>query len=358
MNEQEMQFADPDWKPTGPLTVPQENIVAGASLPEPAKNPAYGASLNASMPLYKQGYRGSLQESSSYIAPVAQQMPYQSMKAVPRRSRWWLWVLIAFLVISMSGAMSHSFERGGYGFGPSFRKPAPGFGEQTYDLKDASQVSISDPYGAITVQVGNGNSVAVQADDGSQPDVSYQGQNMVITSQGSGDITVIVPQSVALNLSTGSTAIEVDGFSGQLSVQTDSGTITLNGDSLSEQSTIKTNSGNINLDQGSVNGNATISAETGTITLDQENLSGQVALSTGGNGNIEFTGTLDAQGKYQFTTDSGSIDLTLPGNTSMQMTVTQKAGAYQSDFPKSTGNLPQAAVTVTTNSGDIGIHKQ
>jgi len=42
----------------------------------------------------------------------------------------------------------------------------------------------------------------------------------------------------------------------------------------------------------------------------------------------------------------------------MQMKVSQKSGAFHSDFPPNSGNQPQANVDVTTNSGDISIVQQ
>jgi len=339
MNEQEMQFADPDWQPRGSLPLPQEDTIAGPSPIQPVNNSiSYDISQDAGVSSYEQGYRGSPQRySSPYNSPVAQQMPVRQVGGARRRSGWWIWLIIIIVVISMISSMSHSFNRSQAfpgGQGPGFGSP-PGF---TYALKGESQLAINDSSGSITVRVEDGDrqEVTVESDNNSGPDVGYTAGGMTINSTDDGDITVIVPQGVTLSINAAT--IEVDGFTGQLSAQTSSDSITLNNDTLSGQSSI--------------------TSQSGDISLNQVALSGQVTVATGGSGGIEFNGTLDPNGTYQFTTDNGNIDLTLPADTAMQVSSTPGTGTFQSDFANPTGNGPRAGVTVRTNSGDIGIHQR
>jgi len=365
MNEQEMQFADPDWKPTGPLSAPQDNVAADAVAPRPGTNSAYDAGQYVtSMAPYEQGYRGTpFEEEAAFLPPVARQTTAGSTGGAHRRSWWWVWLILIILFLSMLGGISRSVDRGhGFGPDPSFQHPFPKEqGSSTYDLQNASQISITNQQGSITVQVadGNSNQVLVRTQDGSQAAVSYAGNSMNITSA-DGDATnllITVPQNVALNLDTVMGSIEVDGFTGQLSAQTGYGPITLNYDTLNRQSKITSDSGYIGLEQGSLH-DATITDQRGSILLDQEQLSGQVEISTGGNGAIAFNGSLDARGKYQFTTDTGRIDLALPAGTSMQTQVSAGSGSYHSDFSASSKNSPQAQVILQTNAGDITVMKQ
>ena len=364
MNEQEMQFADPDWKPTGPLSESQESVTADAAVPRPAISDVYDTGQYASAAPYEQGYRGSSPErGDAFIPPVvAQQTASGPAGATRRRSWWWVWLILIILFISMVSGMSRSVNRGPGNFGvPPFQRSFPKGQIGTYDLKGASQISINDQLGSIIIQAaeGNSNQVVIQTQDGSQPAVTYAGKSINITA-GSGEganLLISVPQNVALNLSTVAGGIEVDGFTGQLSAQTAYGVITLNYDALSGQSRINSDSGYISLEQGSL-ADSTIIDQRGSILLDQEHLSGQVKISAGGNGAIGFNGTLDSRGKYQFATDTGSIDLALPANTSMQTQVSAGSGSYHSDFLASSGGSPQAAVTLQTNAGDITIVKQ
>jgi hypothetical protein len=346
MNEQEMQFADPDWQPTRPVPGSQENSATGTHSTESA----YGARQGVSASSYEQGYRSSQWDLSSSIPPAIAQESGRAAGATHRRSSWWIWLIIIVLLLPLVGGISHSFNRGSGVRGDPGRFPQQAPAQQAppqqvypnqYGLRGASQIAINDSSGDVIVQVANGNTdkVGVQTDDGSQPAIAYSSNAATMTiSANNSNLIVLVPQNVSLHINSNSGRIEVDGYSGQLSAQSDSGTITLNGDA--------------------VNGQSTISSSSGDIRLNQDALRGQVTINTGGNGNIGFSGLLDSQGKYQFTTDSGNIDLYLPIGTPMQVQDSPGSGSYQSDFPNLTGTAPQASVTVKTNSGTIGIHQR
>ncbi len=337
MNEQEMQFADPDWQPRGSAPLPQEDTIAGTPPVQPVNSTfPYDAGTSP----YEQGYRGSSQSQySSYIPPAAQQTQGRQVSGARRRSGWWIWLIIIIVAISMLSSMSHSYNRS-----PTFPgDQGPKFGPPqiyTYALKDASQLSINDSSGDVNVQIGNigTKEITVQiGNNASSPDVTYTGNGMTLSSSDDGSVTVIVPPDAGLGLNINANSVEIDGFTGQVVAQTVSGSITLREDTLSGQSTI--------------------TSQSGDITLDHDGLSGQVTVQTGGSGTIDFNGTLDSQGKYQFTTDSGDITLDLPANTAMQVSSSPGTGNYQNDFANPTGGTPRAAVTVKTNSGDIGIHQ-
>ncbi len=342
MNEQEMQFADPDWQPTRPVLGSQENIATGTHSTESA----YGARQGASASSYEQGYRSSQWDLSSSIPPAIAQESGRAAGATHRRSSWWIWLIIIVFLLPLVGGISHSFDRGSGVRGDpgrfSQQAPPQQVYPNQYGLRGASQIRINDSSGNVRVQIADGSTdkVGVQTDDGSQPTIAYSSNatTMTISANNNSNLIVLVPQNVSLHLNSSSGGIEVDGYAGQLFAQSDSGTIILNGDTVSGQSTISSSSGN--------------------IQLNQDALSEQVAIHTGGNGNIGFAGLLDSQGKYQFTTDSGNIYLYLPIDTSMQVQDSPGSGSYQSDFPNPTGTAPQASVTVKTNSGTIGIHQR
>lgn len=357
MNEQEMQFADPDWKPMGSLPAPQGNVVVHAPTPVAGaglNSPASPVSSPANLPAYGQGYQG--------VRPALQaqlQQPFGYQAYAPRRrsqSRWWVWVIVAIFVMSMISGVGMYGAMGKHA-AFSGAPPIPEQHKQVYDMKGATELDINDLSGNVVVKAApdGSTSVIIISDQGGEPKANYQGQSMVLTSDDT--ITVFVPQNIALKLSGGTNDFEVDDFTGLLTAQTNSGNLSLINDNLSQGSSLNTNSGTIDQEQGSAN-NASITSTTGEITLDQVNFSGQVAVSTGGNGTITYTGgTLDPQGKYQFTTESGAINLSLPSGTAMHMTVSQKGGNFDSAFPPDAGNAPRAEVGIETGSGDITINK-
>lgn len=335
MSEQEMQFADPDWQPRGPQARPQESTNTSPPLVQQvSSNVPYNASQDAEPQSYEQGYRVSpYRQSLPYVPAVVQQGSGRQGSGTHRRSFWWVWLVVIIIAISMFSGISRSSH--GIGFS-AYPKPIP---EQKYyhDLNGATQLLINDLGGSVMVQVGNtsGSLVMVQPDDRTSPDVSYAKGTMTITIDDSAGVVVTVPENMAASLHIDADSVEVDGFNGQLSAQTDSGAITLTQDSLDGQSTLTSQSGN--------------------IVLNQTRLSENTSIQTGGAGNITFTGSLAVAGTYQFRTESGNITLQLPSDSALQVSPTQNNGSYQSDFANHTGNRPLAAVTVITDSGSIQI---
>jgi DUF4097 and DUF4098 domain-containing protein YvlB len=51
------------------------------------------------------------------------------------------------------------------------------------------------------------------------------------------------------------------------------------------------------------------------------------------NGDISFAGSIDPQGRYEFTTHSGDMDLAIPRDASAQVGVSTWNGTIDSDFP-------------------------
>lgn len=392
MNEQEMQFADPDWQPDE-QTYSQSDS-AGSLQPGKAyiKNDFSGAgqkvggssysSSKSTYSPYDQGYKGSSYQVPPYATPGStsrRQTPaYQTRNASPR-SLWWIWLIAIFvfiLIISQinSTRQFHTFPGppGGIpGQHHQFNRPGPGFPQGNtyfYTPASATAVQLNDPSGAIVIQTGDPTSDQITATTTDSQDnaVSFTEHNDVVTISlnnpvpgNNNDITVALPANItSLNLTTTEGDIEVDYYNGSLAANTNGGNITLNQDILSNKSTLSTVTGTINLQSSSIVGPATIASTSGTIILDAA-LSGQVTVQTGEDGYINFTGILDQHGTYQFTTDQGNLDLTLPASTSMQVTHTTATDwSYQSDFTDMTGASPQAVVHVKTNSGAISIHNQ
>lgn len=340
MNEQEMQFADPDWQPSNQASVSQESGAASISEQPVRSNHIVNQHSSASSYTpYEQGYNARRDMPSGIILPAAVQRPDQPLRVSHRRSLWWLWVLLFILIPMLFGGIVHPFGRGG-DHRPAFLSPGQIPSSFTlYDLKGDAHITINDPSHSITVQVVSGNTgqIGVQTDDGFQTGIEYNADTLAVTDNTS-NITVIVPQHIALQLNTKSGEIDVSGYTGQLAAQSDSGAITLRDDALTDQSTVSSNSGD--------------------ITLNQAVLVGQVAITTGGSGSITFNGLLDPQGQYQFTTERGSINLSLPQGIAMQVQDSVGSGSYQSDFSNPTGDIPQATVTVQTKSGAVRIHQQ
>ncbi len=365
MSNQEMQFADPDWKPTQQLDKKASPQEREAYRPQP---------INAD-PHEQQQWRAAQaappqQERYAGLPPYAgvapQQMQGRDFRQPQYRRRGrgpWFWIICAIILISLMS--------GGLGF-PHTRFGNSPIGEKLlhYTVKGQPTIVINDANGAIHVVVGNSNNdVTIQSvgqnnffGDPNDIQVKYNQDGNTISANaqengpGSVDLNVTVPQGTILQLNTDSGDISVNGVDGQM--------------------TLTTNSGSINASNDVISGSSTITTNSGDITAKQTALNGQEKVSTS-SGDINFAGTIGTSGSYQFQTDSGSVNLSVPSASAFHVDASTPSGSINSDFPgvnvqnNNSGSGAQAhgdvggssqgqgaTVTITTGSGDINLQHQ
>ena len=294
----------------------------GASLPQQSEEPYVHIGS------YTDGYRA--QSSSGIPLRTGQQK---------RRSPW-LWIVLALIIFSlMGGAFSrmnvdHPSRFPDVGMTDHFK---PDGNAQQYQVGVHPTIVINDPNGSITVHTGSDDGVVTVQTDGrdqeSIPAATVDHGNVTLNiavdkSQSEQTLDVTVPNEADLVLQTDSGNIDVTGVNGQVNLTSDSGTITLSQVSLARNSSVSTNSGD-----------------------------------------IRFDGAIDPNRSYQFQSESGSVDVTLPPDTSFHAAVTTNSGSFNSDFPEvnsqpSGGNIvgdvgdsPRANVMIKTDSGSINLNK-
>src|SRR5579875_382712 len=371
MSDQEMQFADPDWKPTRPLNKnnpPQQQEIDAT---QPVNAGSQEQQWQAPPPLrdYQDGYAGAGQQipadqefdypntnSYSYAPPNnVSRTPYRQQAR--RRGRGpWLWIIIAIIILGfMSGGFGSAFR--GFGFQNSVTEP------HTFTVGNQPTIIIDDSSGSVHVQSnGSSDSVNVQAikqvgffGNPNNENVIYKQSGNTVTidfngQSGSVDFNVTVPGNSNLQTQTNSDDITVDGVSGQMILSTDSGDITTTNDTLSGSSQLTNNSGDINGRQDQLTGPATLNDNSG---------------------DINFDGSITGSGNYQFTNDSGDITVNLNGNASVNASAgsgsidtnvpsinvqNNDSGATASGYIGSSGSSAQ--LTLKTNSGDIHLNTQ
>ena len=329
MSNQEMQFADPDWKPSQQLdtnNIPQDQEVY---TPQPINTDyreqnKWGSAPSSSP--QQEGYTGL----RPYAGPVSGQMQGGNIRQRPysRRGRGpWFWIILAFIVISLISGGSHFGNGFGDGNGPGFGHNP--FNQQqmmgkpiTYSVTGQPTIVINDPNGNVTVTVGQSNSdVNIQPVNGNNffgnpsnlpvtssqsPDGNTININTQDSGQGSVDLNVVVPQNTILQLQTESGDINVSGVDGQMTLITTNGGIDASNDVLSGSSTITTNTGD-----------------------------------------IHFDGTISKGGNYQFSTSSGTINVALPSSPAFHVVATTNSGSI--DIPG-----VQNHSSGTQVSGDVG----
>ena len=336
MSNQEMQFADPDWKPSQKLDAKTGTQEQETFIPEPV-NADSRERWNTPPPPPPR------QEMYTGLPPYAGATPQQPVRGQYRQGPYrrggrgiWFWVILAFIIISLMGGGFGSVFRswdGGYRFGGSSTSSSVE-GPRFFKVSSTTPtVVINGDGGAINVQpssdartvtirdTGNpgfsGNPNDTQVNYTQSSDLNTINANVQDNGQGSVDFTVTVPQDTNLQLSNNS-----------------GGDITIDGVTLSGNSTITTDSGS-----------------------------------------ISFNGTLGPSGTDQFTTSSGRIDLTVPANSAFHLKAFTSSGTINTpDFPSvkqtntqagtqatgNVGNVSQgqgATVTLNTDSGNINVQR-
>jgi hypothetical protein len=265
MSNQEMQFADPDWKPTQPLAKQTSSQEQETFIPQPINaDPREQSKWRTAPPSppQQEGYAGL----RPYAGPTPQQMQAGDVRQRQYRRRGrgpWLWIILAIIIFSLTsrgfGALnSPSSGPNSFDHNPFGHKPF----EQMYDytVNGHPTIKINDTNGAVQINVGQSNTeVSIQASnegnindnsngiqvnqspDGNTINASVQGDQ-----QGPVDLIVTVPKSANLQLQTDSGPISVNGVDGQMTLTTGSGSIdvTVPGDSAFHVDA-STNSGSI-----------------------------------------------------------------------------------------------------------------
>lgn len=133
---------------------------------------------------------------------------------------------------------------------------------------------------------------------------------------------------------------------------------------------LKTNTGDI--DVSGVSGQIVLSSNTGTVTARDGTVSGQSALTTN-TGSVTFNGALAPTGTYRFETNTGSVQVMLPRESSFHVDASTDTGSISTTFPgvivqhaqvvgasvhSDVGSAPQATVTLRTNTGSISLNQR
>lgn len=157
-------------------------------------------------------------------------------------------------------------------------------------------------------------------------------------------LDITVPATTSLKISTNAGNIEVDGVSGQMVLLTNGGSIIVTNSTLTNASLLSANTSAIKVLQSALSGPVTLSNNQGTITFD---------------------GSIAAEGNYQFLSNQGTIDVTLPRTASFHIDAEVTHGSITADFPgiqveqsaihSDVGTPPRAQVTLNNNA-DIHLH--
>lgn len=229
---------------------------------------------------------------------------------------------------------------------------------EVFFVNGQTRLVINNPTGSIHIRRGSSDKVEVTATKyingwlGS----SYQGN--VNSVQNGDSITVGASSNYKYSYLGGlrhvDFEISVPEFT-DIQIEGNAGTIRVDG--INGRYQLKSNAGTIQIAQGTVSEQSNISTSAGTINVVQSNLRGHVSFVTNA-GTINYSGSLDPQGTYTFTTNLGTIDIGLPASSSFLLKAHTDLGSINNQFGGSiVGESPHATVELKTNLGSINVHK-
>src|SRR6266567_3967968 len=232
-------------------------------------------------------------------------------------------------------------------------------------VKAASNDEANKEFGNISVQVQPvGSTLSVTA---TVPDTG----SIFGSHNDSVDLTITLPpQSVNPTTSIGASPTPTLSTVSTVSTASATTPLTLNAD---------LSIGDIRVD--GLNGVLQLKEDVGNITVDHATLSDGSHLGTG-TGNVTFNGNVDATPeannstpRYKLQSETGNIDVTLPGDTNIILDANTNTGTITSDFPisvQTSGNSPsyygplnsnstpgstQPVLTLNVGTGNVNLHR-
>jgi DUF4097 and DUF4098 domain-containing protein YvlB len=162
------------------------------------------------------------------------------------------------------------------------------------------------------------------------------------------DYTIHLPSGAATSIRTVSGDLRVTNVKGELRAETVSGDVVTTG--AARLSLVKSVSGDVQVNDASTEGEVTVNTVSGNLSarglkarsIDLGSVSGDVLLTDvqceradvkSVSGNIEYSGSLARNGRYQMNSHSGLLRLAIAGNTGFELEATTFSGNVRSDIP-------------------------
>lgn len=364
MNIQEQSAAaqeeqSPEWKSmTAPqvksepdIQMPMEKASPEPSVPvlydiplSPATGSVEGQAIRATPPQVPQaGFPGGMPPYGSGPGPAGRWNTGYPV-APQRHKRRGLWVVIGLLVLVTL------LIAGGIGLVVGSVIATSSIQTRHFTVGAAPHIVVRQTVGSIHVNsAGTSDEVSVQttkwmsgmwsdpnafrvsyaqSEDGNTVTVTVEGPTLSSIFNGPGvALDLTVPSTSDLNLTMNAGDISVTGVSGQL--------VLLN--------------------------------NTGSITVREATLGAGSSLTTK-TGSIVFRGSIERQGNYLFSANTGSIDVTVPSNAAFHLDASTDTGSISGDLPGvaithntvtgsqahgDVGSAPSASMILRSNTGSI-----
>lgn len=229
-------------------------------------------------------------------------------------------------------------------------RDAAGSLDTTVAFDARGTVLVTCPQGAVIVAGGDRNEIRVRArtENGA---IRFTSNGLRATLEpasgrgcNDGRFEITVPAGVRVSARSWSGSVSVKGVhgdvetrtqsadveirdAGRIDVESLSGDVTIQG--VNGESMIHTVSGDVTL--GAARGDVEIETVSGDIDL-QDVVAKQIRTHTT-SGDVEFSGQILPDGRYEYNTHSGEIRLVLPEDVGAQLSIATFNGGIESDFP-------------------------
>lgn len=253
----------------------------------------------------------------------------------------------------------------------------------TFTVTTRPSLTIHNDSGSITLRTGKDGAVVVTATqhvsnlstlntpdaqytpDAKDMQVNYDQQGNTISVEAlnisnaalraiSVDFDVIVPPSSDVQIYAGYGPIDADGLHGRTTLESRDGDIAVRNIS----GPIAINGANGSVSADNVKGTLSLTLSNGDVALRHVSLTGSSQITTA-HGSIDFEGSIDSHGSYRFHTAIGTIDLTLPTNSSFDLNAVTAHGSIENEFGSvhvGNDNEPHALLRVSSELGSIALH--
>ena len=213
--------------------------------------------------------------------------------------------------------------------------------EYHFNVGPRAGLSVTNPYGSISVKPSPGNTVIVTANlhsDKVEVDNNQSGNRVDIQSHllpgsdaesGRVEYEILVPADASVTLHSSTGTLHAEKLHGDVSLEGPGANVELR-DISNAHVHVKTMNGAVSLNNIQ-NGHVEVDSLSGEVTLNSVNGSLVQVVST--SGRINYIGDFGNSGEYRLTSHSGDIEATIPEWTSADVSARSVRGEVHDDIP-------------------------
>jgi DUF4097 and DUF4098 domain-containing protein YvlB len=213
--------------------------------------------------------------------------------------------------------------------------------EYHFSVGPRAGISVTNPYGSISVKPSPNNAVVVNAvlhSDKVEVDNSQSGNRVDIESHllsgadaesGRVDYELLIPVDASITLHSSNGSLHAEKLHGDVSLEGAGAAVDVH-DISDAHVHVKTMNGAVSL-ANIQNGHVEVDSLSGDVTLNS--VTGPLVQVVSTSGRINYTGDFGNSGEYRLTSHSGDIEATIPEWTSADVSARSVRGEVHDDIP-------------------------